>query len=297
MLSIAGIFITIICIFGGFMAEGGQLTPILEAGPFELVMILGAAIGALVVSNNMEVIKDVLRGFGQIVKGPKWKRNDYNDLLCLLFELIKLLKNKGAVGLEPHIEHPHESAIFSKYTKISHDHFVCPFLCDTMRIMTMNVSDPHQVEDIMDKQLEKHHHEEMRAADGLQTMADGLPALGIVAAVLGIIKTMGSINEPPEKLGHMIGGALTGTFLGVFLAYGVVGPLAGRLKQLHNEDYQFMLTIRDTLVAYLHGAAIQVAVEIGRGAVPTGIQPNFAELEASLEKLRSDAPAAAEKAA
>ena len=295
MLSIAGIFITIGCIFGGYIAEGGSLGPVLEAAPFELVMILGAAIGALTVSNSMEVIKNVLRAFGQIIKGPKWKRADYNDLLCVLFELIKLLKTKGAVGLEPHIERPQESSIFSKYPKIAHDHFVCPFLCDTMRIMTMNVSDPHQVEDIMDKQLEKHHHEEMRAADALQSMADGLPALGIVAAVLGIIKTMGSINEPPEKLGKMIGGALVGTFLGVFLAYGVVGPLAGRLKQLHTEDYQFMLTIRDTLVAYLHGAAIQVAVEIGRGAVPTGIQPNFSELEASLEKLRSEGPA--EKAA
>jgi chemotaxis protein MotA len=295
MLSIAGIFITIICIFGGFVAEGGKLGPVIEAAPCEFLMIAGAATGALVVSNSMDVVKSVLRAFGQIVKGQKWKRDDYNDLLCLLFELIKLLKNKGPVGLEPHIEKPHESAIFSKYPKIAHDHFVCPFLCDTMRIMTMNVSDPHQVEDIMDKQLEKHHHEEMRAADALQTMADGLPALGIVAAVLGIIKTMGSINEPPEQLGKMIGGALVGTFLGVFLAYGIIGPLAGRLKQLNTEDYQFMLTIRDVLVAYLHGAAIQVAVEIGRGAVPTIIQPNFAELEASLEKIRSDAPV--EKAA
>ncbi len=295
MLSIGGVFITLLCIFGGFMAEGGKLAPILEAAPFELVMIFGAAIGALVVSNSMEVVKNVLKSFGQIVKGPKWKSSDYRDLLCLLFELIKILKNKGAVGLEPHIENPHESTIFSKYPKIAHDHFVCPFLCDTMRIMTMNVSDPHQLEDIMEKQLEKHHHEEMRAADALQSMADGLPALGIVAAVLGIIKTMGSISEPPEQLGKMIGGALVGTFLGVFLAYGIVGPFAGRLKQLHNEDYQFMLTIRDTLTAYLHGAAIQVAVEIGRGAVPTSSQPNFAELEAALEKVRSDAPA--EKAA
>jgi chemotaxis protein MotA len=295
MLSIVGVLITVCCIFGGFVAEGGKLGPVIEAAPCEFIMIAGAAIGALVVSNAPDVVKSVIKSFGQIVKGQKWRRDDYRDLLCLLFELIKLLKNKGPVGLEPHIEKPHESAIFSKYPKITHDHFVCPFLCDTMRIMTMNVSDPHQVEDIMDKQLEKHHHEEMRAADALQSMADGLPALGIVAAVLGIIKTMGSINEPPEQLGKMIGGALVGTFLGVFLAYGIIGPLAGRLKQLHTEDYQFMLTIRDVLVAYLHGAAIQVAVEIGRGAVPTIIQPNFAELEASLEKIRSDAPT--EKAA
>ena len=293
MLSLVGILITVGCIFGGFVAEGGQLAPVVEAAPFELVMILGAAIGALVVSNSMEVVKSVAKSFGQIIKGPKWKRSDYRDLLCLLFELIKILKTKGAVGLEPHIERPHESAIFSKYPKITHDHFVCPFLCDTMRIMTMNVSDPHQVEDIMEKQLEKHHHEEMRAADALQSMADGLPALGIVAAVLGIIKTMGSINEPPEHLGKMIGGALVGTFLGVFLAYGIIGPFAGRLKQLHTEDYQFMLTIRETLVAYLHGAAIQVSVEIGRGAVPTSSQPNFSELEQALDGIKGDAPATA----
>ena len=295
MLSIGGLVFTIICIFGGYTLEGGNVMVVLKSAPYEVMMILGAAIGGLMISNNKEVIKNVLRAFGQVVKGPKWKSADYNDLLCLLFELIKVLKTKGAVGLEPHIERPHESSIFSKYSKITHDHFVCPFLCDTMRIMTMNVSDPHQLEDIMEKQLEKHHHEEARAADALQTMADGLPALGIVAAVLGIIKTMASINEPPAVLGEMIGGALVGTFLGVFFAYGIVGPLAGRLKQLNTEDYQFMATIRDTLVAYLHGAAIQVAVEIGRGAVPTSSQPNFAELEGALEKVRSDAPA--EKAA
>ena len=296
MLSIGGVVLTLICIFGGYTLEGGNVMVVLKSAPCEVMMILGAAIGGLIISNSMDVVKNVLRAFGQVVKGPKWKSADYNDLLCLLFELIKLLKTKGAVGLEPHIEKPHESAIFSKYPKITHDHFVCPFLCDTMRIMTMNVSDPHQLEDIMEKQLEKHHHEEMRAADALQTMADGLPALGIVAAVLGIIKTMASINEPPAVLGEMIGGALVGTFLGVFFAYGLIGPLAGRIKQLNTEDYQFMATIRDTLVAYLHGAAIQVAVEIGRGAVPTSSQPNFSELEGALEKVRSDAPAA-EKAA
>ena len=293
MLSIGGIVFTMIAIFGGFVLEGGNLAPIIEACPFELMMILGSAIGAMLVSNSMEVVKDVARGFKQVIKGPKWKSSDYRDLLCLLFELIKILKSKGAVGLEPHIERPEESTIFTKYPNIAHDHFVGPFVCDTMRIVTMNVSDPHQLDDIMEKQLEKHHHEEARAAEALQSMADGLPALGIVAAVLGIIKTMGSISEPPEVLGHLIGAALTGTFLGVFLAYGIVGPLSGRLKQVNTEDYQFMLTIRDTLIAYLHGAAVQVAVEIGRGAVPTGSQPNFAELESALEAVRSGPEAAA----
>jgi chemotaxis protein MotA len=287
MLSIGGVFVTIFMVFGGYMLEGGSIAPVLKAMPFELMQILGAAVGALLCSNNMEVVKAVVKSFGQVVKGPKWKRSDYRDLLCVLFELIKILKTKGAVALEPHIEKPHESSIFGKYPRIAHDHFVTPFLCDTMRVMTMSVSDPHQLEDIMEKQLEKHHHEEMRAAEALQTMADGLPALGIVAAVLGVIKTMASISEPPEVLGHLIGAALTGTFLGVFLAYGVVGPVAGRLKQLNTEDYQFMLVIRDTLVSYLHGAAIQVAVEIGRGAVPTSSQPNFYELEEALESLRS----------
>jgi chemotaxis protein MotA len=162
------------------------------------------------------------------------------------------------------------------------DHFVVDFICDTMRMMTMNLDDPHQVEDAMEKQIEKHHHEALHPAHALQGMADGLPALGIVAAVLGIVKTMGAINEPPEILGLMIGKALVGTFLGVFLAYGIVGPIASRLNGVIEHDAQFYKIIRDVLVAHLHGNAAQVSVEIGRGSVPSSLQPSFTQLEEAL---------------
>jgi chemotaxis protein MotA len=186
------------------------------------------------------------------------------------------------IALESHIEKPADSPIFSKYPKILKDHFATDFICDTLRMMTMNMEDPHQVEDAMEKQQEKHHHEALEPAHALQNLADALPALGIVAAVLGVIKTMGSITEPPEVLGGMIGGALVGTFLGVFLAYGLVGPIAARLKAIVDEEGAFYRIIQSVLVAHLHGNAAQISVEIGRGNVPSNAQPSFVELEEAL---------------
>jgi chemotaxis protein MotA len=217
-----------------------------------------------------------------------WKPKDYSDLLCLLFLLTKTMKSKGLIALEAHIEKPAESSIFKRYPKIMKDHFALDFICDTLRMMTMSLEDPHQVETAMEKQLEKHHHEALVGANALQAMADGLPALGIVAAVLGVIKTMGAISEPPEVLGEMIGSALVGTFLGVFLAYGLVGPLGSRLKAVIDEDALFYHVIRDILVAHLHGNAAQVSVEIGRGSVPSEYQPSFQELENSLNSIPPD---------
>jgi len=199
------------------------------------------------------------------------------------------MKMKGMIALEAHIEKPSESSIFKRYPKISKDHFALDFICDTLRMMTMSLEDPHQVETAMEKLLEKHHHESLIPSGALTTMADGLPALGIVAAVLGVIKTMGSITEPPEILGGMIGGALVGTFLGVFLAYGLVGPIAVRLKGIVDEEAQFYHVIRDILVAHLHGNSAQVSVEIGRGSVPSLSQPSFAQLEEALNTIPADA--------
>jgi chemotaxis protein MotA len=201
MFQIVGLVVLFGMVFGGFMLAGGHFDVILKALPFEMMMIGGAAIGAMLIANDLDTIKGVGGGFGKIMGGAKWKKQDYADLLALLFQLTKLMKTKGVVALEPHIEKPDESAIFQKYPKIQKDHFATDFICDTFRMMTMNLDDPHQVEDAMEKQLEKHHHEALRPAHALQNMADALPALGIVAAVLGIIKTMGSINKPPEVLG------------------------------------------------------------------------------------------------
>jgi chemotaxis protein MotA len=229
MFQIIGIVLLFGLVFGSYIISGGKMDVILEAAPHELMAIGGAGIAAFLISNSMTVIKGTGGAFGKIFGGPKWKASDYRDLLSLLFLLTKTMKSKGVIALETHIEKPHESTIFNRYPKITKDHFAVDFICDTLRMMTMNLEDPHQVEDAMEKQLEKHHHEAHGPAHALTQLADGLPALGIVAAVLGVIKTMGSITEPPAVLGGMIGGALVGTFMGVFMAYGLVGPMATRL--------------------------------------------------------------------
>ena len=285
MFQIIGIVLLFVCVFGVYVISGGKLDVVMHAAPHEMGTILGAAIAALLIGSSLDVIKGVGGGLAKIFAGPKWKAGDYKDLLSLLFLLTKTMKAKGVIALESHIENPHESTLFGRFPKIVKDHFAVDFICDTLRMMTMNLEDPHQVEDAMEKQLEKHHHEALGPAHALQTMADGLPALGIVAAVLGVIKTMGSITEPPAVLGAMIGSALVGTFLGVFLAYGLVGPFAVRLTAIIEEESSFYRIIQSVLVAHLHGNAAQISVEIGRGSVPTLTQPSFTELEEALQAI------------
>ncbi|HEY2662204.1 MAG TPA: flagellar motor stator protein MotA [Caulobacteraceae bacterium] len=282
MFQIIGIVLLFGLVFGSFIISGGKMGVIIEAAPHELMAILGAGTAAFLISNSIHTIKATGGGLAGAFKGPKWKAKDYKDLLSLLFLLTKTMKSKGVIALESHIEKPKESTIFSRYPNLMKDHFAIDFICDTLRMMTMNLEDPHQVEDAMEKQLEKHHHETLGPSHAMTSLADGLPALGIVAAVLGVIKTMGSITEPPEVLGTMIGGALVGTFLGVFLAYGIVGPLASRMKDVVDEDGSFYKIIQAVLVAHLHGNAAQISVEIGRGGVPSSAQPSFLELEEAL---------------
>ena len=288
MLQLAGIGVLFACVFGGFLMSGGSLGVVFEALPHEMLTIFGAALAAILIGSTMGSLKQIGGELGKIVSGPKWKHNDYTDLLCLLFLVTKTMKTKGMIALEQHIEKPADSSIFKRYPRIMKDHFALDFICDTLRMLTMSLEDPHQVETAMEKQLDKHHHESMGPANAMQTMADGLPALGIVAAVLGVIKTMGAISEPPPVLGGMIGSALVGTFLGVFLAYGIVGPIATRLKFIAEEEAQFYHVIRDILVAHLHGNAAQISVEIGRGSVPSEAQPSFQELEEAINNIQPD---------
>ena len=289
MFQIIGVVLLFGLVFGSFIMSGGNMAVVIEAAPHELMAILGAGVASFLISNSMTVIKGTGGGFGKIFAGPKWKKSDYADLLSLLFLLTKTMKSKGVIALESHIERPADSTIFSRYPRIGKDHFATDFICDTLRMMTMNLEDPHQVEDCMEQQLEKHHHEALAPAHALQSLADALPALGIVAAVLGIIKTMGSITQPPEILGEMIGSALVGTFLGVFMAYGLVGPMASRLNAVVEEEACFYKIIRSVLVAHLHGNAAQISVEIGRGGVPSSSQPSFTQLEETLTQIPADA--------
>ncbi|MEE4189541.1 MAG: flagellar motor stator protein MotA [Roseobacter sp.] len=288
MIGIIGIITVFAMVFGGYLAAGGKMDIIFKALPYEITMIGGAAIGAFLISNDGSAIKHTLQDVGRVFKGPKWKNEDYRDLLCLLFELIRLAR-QNPVAIEEHIEAPQESAIFSKYDKILKDKEAIALICDTLRSASMNYDDPHQVEEVLEKRIEANMHHALHSSHALQTVADGLPALGIVAAVLGIIKTMGSIDQPPEVLGKLIGGALVGTFLGVFLAYGFVGPFAGRVKSVTEEDGHFHQLIREVLVANLHAHATNICIEVGRQNTPSHHRPSFSELEEALKAVKQGA--------
>ncbi|OOY14064.1 flagellar motor stator protein MotA [Thioclava marina] len=287
MIGIIGIVIIFAMVFGGYVAAGGKMGIILKSLPFEMIMIGGAAVGAFILSNDMAAIKHTLKDVGKVFKGPKWKPADYRDLLCLLFELIRLAR-QNPVAIEEHIEAPDASSIFGKYPKILHDHEATDIICDTMRSASMNYDDPIQVEEVLDKQLEANYHHAMHSSHAMQSIADAMPALGIVAAVLGVIKTMGSIDQPPEILGKMIGGALVGTFLGVFIAYGFIAPFAARMKSVIDEDSHFYKLIREVLVANLHNHATNICIEVGRQNTPHHIRPSFADLEDALKAVKSE---------
>jgi chemotaxis protein MotA len=261
---------------------------ILKSLPFELMMIGGAAVGAFLLSNDGPAVKHTLKDIPKIFKGPKWKANDYRDLLCLLFELIRLSRT-SPVAVEEHIENPANSAIFGRYPRIMKDKEAIGLICDTLRSAAMNYDDPHQVEEVLDKRVESYRHHALHATHALQSVADALPALGIVAAVLGVIKTMASIDEPPEVLGKMIGGALVGTFLGVFLAYGLVGPFAARLKTVIEDEGHFHMLIREVLVANLHRHPPNICIEVGRQNAPAQVRPSFADLETALKATKEAA--------
>lgn len=288
MIGIIGIAVIFIMVFGGYLAAGGKMGIILKSLPFELAMIGGAAVGAFLLANDGSSAKHTLKNIGKVFKGPTWKPADYRDLLCLLFELIRIARS-NPVALEEHIENPHDSTVFSRYPKIQHDHEAVDLICDTLRAASMNYDDPHQVEEVLDKRMEVSHHHAMHPSHALQTVADALPALGIVAAVLGVIKTMASIDQPPEILGKMIGGALVGTFLGVFLAYGIVGPFATKVKAVVEEDQHFYGLIREVLVANLHRHPANICIEVGRQNTPHHVRPSFSDLEEALRALKQEA--------
>jgi chemotaxis protein MotA len=285
MTAIAGFAFLLVMVFGGYLIAGGKFGIIIGALPFEMMMIGGAAIGAFVMANSMHDVKHTLGGVGKIMKGAKYHKSDYVEMLSLLYWFVRLAQQKGAMALEAHIERPQDSPAFQKFPKIAGDHHTVTLICDYLRMIGMNADDPHQIEDVMARELKKLKEEELHPSHALQNIADALPALGIVAAVLGVIKTMGSIDQPPAVLGKMIGGALVGTFLGVLLAYGLVGPLATRIKGIVEEDTKYFEVIRAVLVAHLHGNAPQVAVETGRKMAPSHSMPSFQELEQSLQNL------------
>ncbi|TNH40712.1 flagellar motor stator protein MotA [Paracoccus haeundaensis] len=288
MFGFVGIFLTIAMVFGGYLLAGGKMGVILHSLPFEMMMIMGAAVGAYLLGNDSHTLKATLGGLIRAFKGPKWNAQDHQDVLCLMFQLLKIAK-ENPVALEQHIENPGESPIFIAYPKLAADHHVVSLIADTLRSASLNYDDPYQVEDMLSRRIAVLKEEEMHVPHALQNMADALPALGIVAAVLGVIKTMSSIDQPPSVLGKMIGGALVGTFLGVFLSYGFVAPLANRLGAVVKQDLGFYEVVKSVLVAGLHQHATTLCVEVGRQTVPEHVRPSFDTLEGALRELKKAA--------
>ena len=285
MLGIIGILTIITMVFGGYLAAGGKMGIILHALPFEMTMILGAAVGAFLISNSMHEVKKTIKDLRLVFKGPKWLSSDYKDLLCLLYEVISLTR-QNAIAIEEHIEDPGSSSIFKRYPRILNDAETVAIICDTLRSALLNFDDPHQVEEVIEKRIDTNLSHDLHSSHALQIVADGLPALGIVAAVLGVIKTMASIDQPPEVLGKLIGGALVGTFLGVFLAYGFVGPFASRVRNAIEEDARFYHLLKIVLTTNLHQYPTNICIEVGRQNTPTSHRPKFAELEEALKVIK-----------
>lgn len=281
MFVIVGSVVVVVCVIGGYMAMGGKLGVLWQ--PFEFVIIFGAAAGALVVGNSKQIISGVIAGMTHVLKGAKYGKDDYLELLSMLYQTFKLAKTKGMLALEQHVEKPEESSLFQQFPKFFANKDAVVFFCDYLRMLTLGTDNPHELEALIDEELEVKHHEHHAVAHAVQTMADGMPALGIVAAVLGVIKTMGSITEPPEVLGRLIGGALVGTFLGVFLSYGFVGPIAQSLKQIFEAEHKYYLCMKVGLLAHLQGYAPAVSVEFARKALLSHVRPTFYEVEQAVQ--------------
>jgi len=280
MFPAVGVVVVLLMVFGGFFITGGALGPVLEALPHEMLIIGGAAIGSVIAGNSMKEIKGLGQGFLKLFKGPQYKREDFLAVIFLVSKLMKMLRTDGAVAVEPHIEDPQSSPIFADYPKLLKDKTLIHLICDTLRLVVVSSGtlDPHAVEEVMDNSLKTHHHDMIRPANTLQSLADALPALGIVAAVLGVVKTMGSIDQPPAILGEMIGSALVGTFLGVLLAYGIVGPFASRARQVIESDDSIYHVVKQIIVASLHGHPLPLVIEAARSSIDHSNQPAFAEV-------------------
>jgi chemotaxis protein MotA len=275
-----GLVILLAMVFGGFAITGGDLEPVLHAIPHEMLIIGGAAVGATVAGNSLKELKQLGGGFAKVFKGPKYNKKDYLDVIFLVSTLMKKLRTEGPVALEPHIEDPKASTLFAEYPKLLKDSTLIHMITDTLRLVVISSGtlDPMAVEDVMDNALKTHHHDEVRPADAIQTLADSLPALGIVAAVLGVVKTMGSIDQPPAILGAMIGSALVGTFLGILLAYGIFAPFASRCKQVIEADAAIYGVVKQIIIASLHGHPLPLVIEAARSGITHSNQPAFADV-------------------
>ena len=287
MLFLIGVAVVLGSVIGGYTMHHGNLAVLWQ--PNEFIIIIGAAIGSVFIGNPMKVVKGIGKNIKYLMKGSPYKKSSYVELLSLLYLVFKTMKSKGMLEMESHIENPKESALFSQYPSFLKNHHAVHFLCDNIRVMTMGVEDHYQIEEMMEKDLESHHHEHERVATAIVNMGDAMPALGIVAAVLGVITTMGSITEPPAVLGGLIGAALVGTFSGVLISYGFVSPIGKFLGVYFEDDLKYLQCIKVAILAHLHGNAPVVSVEFARACVDGTERPSFSEMDTAINNLGTPA--------
>ncbi len=281
---IIGYLVVIGSVLGGYAMAGGHLAALFQ--PLELLMIGGAAVGAFVVGNNSKVLKATFAALPTVIKGSQFSKERYLQLMALLFGVLTKIRKEGMVSIEKDVDKPEESPLFSQYPVLLADHHLVEFITDYLRLMVSGNLNPHEIESLMDSEIETHHHEALIPANAIQKVADGLPAFGIVAAVMGVVHTMGSVGQPPAVLGEMIAHALVGTFLGILLAYGFVAPLVGVLEQKVSESSKQFDCVKTTLLASLNGYAPQLAVEFGRKVLYSTERPSFAELEEHVRSVK-----------
>ena len=284
MFVIIGYLVALGCIFGGYIIHGGNIGVVLHALPIELMVICGGAIGAFVVNNQPKVLKATLKMLPTAFKGSKYTKARYMELMALLYDILQKARKDGLMSIEKDVDAPHDSPIFQKYTTVGKDHHVVEFTTDYLRMMVSGNLNAHEIESLMDSEIETHHQENHGPVSAIARLAGGLPAFGIVAAVLGVVNTMGSVGQPPAVLGAMIGSALVGTFLGILLAYGIVEPLGGLLEQKAEDGSKELQCIKTTLLASMQGYNPTTAIEFGRKVLFSSERPSFSELETHVKK-------------
>jgi chemotaxis protein MotA len=294
MFAIIGIVIVFGSVVAGFLMEKGRLPVLVQ--PAELLIIGGAALGTLLIANPMHILKGIVSSLKSVVSGSKLDKQRYLNLLKMMFVFLNKVRKEGLLSVENDIEKPQESAVFKAFPEFVADHHALEFVCDTLRMAITGGVDPFDMDQMMELDMEVKHRESSEPVNALMTVADALPGLGIVAAVLGVVITMGALGGPPEEIGHKVAAALVGTFLGVLLCYGLVGPLSANMAKIADEHNDYLHVMRVLLLAFLKGSAPIIAVELGRRAIPARVRPTFDEMEKYC-KQHSETPAAASKAA
>jgi chemotaxis protein MotA len=292
MFAIIGILVVFGAVAAGYLMEHGNLKVLMQ--PAELVIIGGASIGTVLVANPLHILKKIASGFGGVFGGSKFNKQRYLDTLKMMYDLLNKARKDGLVALEADIEDPSKSPILSKYAAFTKDHHIRDFVCDTMRMAVSGGVEPFDLDQMMELDMEVHHHGACQPVQALSTMADSLPGLGIVAAVLGVVITMGALGGPPEEIGHKVAAALVGTFLGILLCYGLVGPVAANMAKLSEDEHSYYHVLRVLISSFIKGAPPIMAVEVARRAIPGHVRPSFKEVEKTCRT--SDASAAAAKA-